>query len=100
MEDIIACGFDAKHSYEDKITPIWEFKRKWGDRIAVIGGFDMHKLCVFDQTEIKAHTGFLFEQCKPGGGFAFGKGNTVADYIPVENFVTMMKEGFSLGRYS
>jgi len=100
MEDIIACGFDAKHSFEDKITPIWEFKEKWGGRIAVMGGFDMHKLCEMSQEEMKTHAEFLFEKCKPGGGWAFGSGNSIADYVPIKNFIAMISEGHRLGRYS
>ena len=39
-----ACGCDAKHSFEDAIEPVWEAKAKYGDRIALLGGFDMDKL--------------------------------------------------------
>jgi len=99
MDDLIACGFDAKHSFEDKIIPVWEFKRKWGDRIAVMGGFDMDKICSMDIDEIKKHTRHLLEKCMTGGGWALGTGNSVADYIPVENYAAMLEEGYVSGRY-
>ena len=99
MEDIIACGFDAKHSFEDKITPVWEEKRKWGGRIAVLGGFDMHKISSLSPAEVKKHVAFLMDNCKAGGGWALGTGNSVAVYVPVENFLAMIDEGFLLGKY-
>ena len=99
MEDLIECGFDAKHSFEDKIISVWESKKKWGDRLAVMGGFDMHKLCTMTPDEIKKHVAFLCDTCMPGGGWALGAGNSVADYLPLENFITMLTEGFLLGKY-
>lgn len=94
MEDIIACGWDAKHSFEDAIEPVWEAKARWGDRIALLGGFDMDKITRMSPPEVRAHTRFLIQTCAPGGGWALGTGNSVADYVPVENFLAMLDEGF------
>jgi uroporphyrinogen decarboxylase len=99
MEDIIACGWDARHSFEDQIEPVWEAKARWGKRIALLGGFDMDKLARMTAAEVRAHTRFLIEKCAPGGGWALGTGNSVANYIPVDNFLTMLEEGHRCGRY-
>ena len=99
MEDIIACGWDARHSFEDVIEPVWEAKEKYGHRIAILGGFDMDKICRMRQEEVRAHTRFLIEKCAPGGGWALGTGNSVADYVPVENFLAMLEEGYQSGFY-
>ena len=98
MEDIIDCGWDAKHSFEDSIQPVWEAKEKYGDRIAVLGGFDMDKLCRMKEEEVRAHTRFLIEKCAHGGGWALGTGNSVANYIPARNFLAMLEEGFLEGK--
>jgi hypothetical protein len=34
----------VKHSFEDKIMPVEEVYRRWGDRIGIVGGLDMHLL--------------------------------------------------------
>ena len=34
----------------------------------------------------------LIDDCAPGGRFAVGSGNSIPDYIPVENYLTMMDE--------
>jgi uroporphyrinogen decarboxylase len=44
MDEIIDLGFDAKHSFEDKIMPVEEVSRRWGDRIAILGGVDLDLL--------------------------------------------------------
>ena len=93
MDDIIACGWDAKHSFEDAIEPVWEAKAKYGDRIALLGGFDMDKLSRMTVDEVRQHSRTLVERCNPGGGWALGSGNSVANYIPPENFLAMLEEG-------
>jgi uroporphyrinogen decarboxylase len=98
MEDIIACGWDAKHSFEDKIEPVWEAKQRWGSRIAVLGGFDMDRIVRSTVPEVRAHTRTLIERCATGGGWALGTGNSVPDYVPVENYLAMLEEGFHAGR--
>jgi uroporphyrinogen decarboxylase len=35
----------------------------------------------------------------PGGGYALGTGNTVANYIPVHNYIAMLDEGMKYGYY-
>lgn len=99
MEDIISCGWDARHSFEDAIEPVWESKRKYGDRLALMGGFDMDKLVRMSEEEIRKHTRFLIEQCAPGGGWAMGTGNSVPNYVPIWNFLTMMEEAYHIGVY-
>ena len=32
-------------------------------------------------------------KCAPGGGYALGTGNTVANYIPVKNYLAMLEAG-------
>jgi uroporphyrinogen decarboxylase len=99
MEDIIATGWDARHSFEDVIEPVWEAKARYGKRIAHLGGFDMVKLPSLSEHQVKAHTRLLFERCAPGGGWALGSGNSIPEYVPVGNFIAMLEEGERLRRY-
>ena len=98
MEDILDCRWDAKHSYEDAILPAWEMKATHGDRIAVLGGFDLDKICRMTEPEVRNHTRFLIDNCAAGGGWALGTGNSVANYVPVSNFLAMLEEGFKAGK--
>ncbi len=101
MDELIdQVGIDARHSFEHVIEPVWEAKRAWGNRIALLGGVDMHVLASGTEEEVRAYTRRCIEECAPGGGWALGSGNSVANYIPVPNFLAMLDEGWKLGRYS
>lgn len=90
-------GIDAKHSFEDEATPVEEFARQWGDRVAVIGGIDMDFLARADEKEVRERTRRTLELLHPGGGYALGSGNSVANYIPLNNYLAMLEEGRRFG---
>lgn len=92
MDDLIDdVKIDAKHSFEDIILPVTQAKRRWGSRIAILGGIDVDFLCRRAPAEIMEYTKRVMEVCSRGGGYAVGTGNTVANYIPVENYLAMLK---------
>lgn len=99
MDDIIATGWDAKHSFEDVIQPIEEAKALYGDRIAVLGGIDMDLLSRGSEGDVRRRVREVLRACAPGGGFALGSGNTVANYVPVANYLAMLDECWRRGRY-
>jgi uroporphyrinogen decarboxylase len=93
MEDLIVdVKIDGKHSFQDDVLPIWEYKKRWGDRIALLGGIDVHKLATFEEDALRRHVRQVIEQCAPGGRFAVGAGNSIPSYIPLENYLTMIDE--------
>ncbi len=95
MDDIIGyVGIDAKHSYEDGILPVTEAKKLFGDRIGILGGFDVHKLCISSEDEVRAHTRMLLEQCGSDGGYCLGSGNSIAKFVPIPNYLAMLDEGW------
>ncbi|MGD8237084.1 MAG: uroporphyrinogen decarboxylase family protein [Armatimonadota bacterium] len=101
MDDLIDdVGIDAKHSFEDVIQPVAEFKRRYGSRVAALGGIEMDVLAGASEDEVRAYTRHVIEDCAPGGGWALGSGNTVANYVPVQNFLAMLDEGRKVGMYS
>ena len=54
MDDVIELGIDAKHSNEDGIAPFSRWIELYGDRIGLLGGFDMDFLCQKSPDEIFA----------------------------------------------
>jgi len=94
MDDLIDCvGIDAKHSFEDTILPVAEFKRRYGNRVAVLGGVDVDFLCRHTEDEVRRYTRDIREACAPGGGYALGTGNSVTNYVPVANYRAMVQAG-------
>ena len=100
MDDLIDyVGIDAKHSYEDKIMPVTEAKKKYGKRVSILGGVDVHFLCTANEEQIRKYVDNVIDICAPGGGYALGTGNSVANYIPVDNYLAMLDEGRKKGIY-
>ncbi|GAI30221.1 unnamed protein product, partial [marine sediment metagenome] len=81
-EDLIEdVRIDAKHSFEDAVMPVTEFKRKYGDRIAVLGGVDVNKLCQLKEKGLRHYITDILDKCMPGGGYALGSGNSITNYV-------------------
>ncbi len=100
MDDLIDyVGIDAKHSFEDAIMPVWEAKRRYGKRISILGGVDVDILSRRTEDEVRGYVRRVIAECGPGGGYCLGSGNSVANYIKVENYLAMLDEGWKLGTY-
>ncbi len=92
MPDLIEdVRIDAKHSFEDVIVPVEEFKRRWGTRVAVLGGVDVDLLSRGTQEEVRCRTRQILESCAPGGGYGCGSGNSITNYMPTENYLAMLE---------
>lgn len=87
-------GIDAKHSFEDSILPVTEAKKIYGSQIALLGGYDLHKLCSDQEADIRKHTQMLMQVCGSKGGYAIGSGNSIAKYVPKEKYLTMLDESW------
>jgi uroporphyrinogen decarboxylase len=90
MEDV---RIDAKHSFEDTIQSVEEAKRLYGARIAVLGGIDVDFLCRADERQVRERVRRTLNRCLPGGGYCLGTGNTVTNYMPLDNYLAMLDEG-------
>ena len=89
-DDIInEIKFDGKHSYEDNILPVEDAYKKYGDKIAILGGIDMHFMSTAAPEEITKRAEKLMELTN-GKGYALGVGNSVTNYIPHENYMAML----------
>ena len=94
MEDLIDdVGIDGRHSFEDVIEPVSEAKRKWGSRISLLGGIDVDFLCRAGAEQVRERVRQTLDACLPGGGYCLGTGNSVANYIPIDNYLAMLDEG-------
>ena len=85
-------GIDAKHSYEDAIIPVAEMQRRYGDRIAILGGIDVDILTRGTPDEVRKYVRGVIDVCGPRGRYAVGSGNSIPSYIPLENYMTMIDE--------
>ncbi|RJS87816.1 uroporphyrinogen-III decarboxylase-like protein [Candidatus Bathyarchaeota archaeon] len=90
---------DARHSFQDNITPVTEAKKKYGDRIAILGGIDVDKLCRLPVDELRKYVAKTISECARDGGYALGSGNSITNYMKIENYKAMLEVGLRLGKY-
>ncbi|MHB9032406.1 MAG: uroporphyrinogen decarboxylase family protein [Anaerolineae bacterium] len=99
MPDLIDdVKIDGKHSFEDNIERVEEVKYTYGQRIALLGGIDVDFICRSDEAAVRARVRRTLDTCQPGGGYCLGTGNSVANYIPLDNYLAMVDEGRRYGR--
>jgi len=93
IDDLIdIVGIDAFHAFQDEILPVQQFKARYGQRIAALGGIDLDKLCRLDEPSLRAYIRDILRACLPGGRFALGSGNSITNFTPVENYLVLLEE--------
>lgn len=99
MPDLIdRVGLDGKHSFEDAIIPAEEFHKKYGDKVAVLGGVDVNILAAGTEAQVRRRVRQLMETCGALGRFAIGSGNSIPDYVPVANYLALVDEALAFRR--
>lgn len=97
VEDLIGeVRIDAKHSFEEAIFPVTEAFRRYGDRLAILGGVDIDVLARGSEEEVRRYVRSILEVCA-GGRYAFGSGNSIPSYVGVANYLAMMDEAIRWG---
>jgi uroporphyrinogen decarboxylase len=90
LDEIIeTIGYDAKHSYEDVILPVEQAWQEWSGKIAIMGGIDMNFLATSSPEAVCERAKHLLE-LTGSRGYALGSGNSIPEFIPVENFLAMI----------
>jgi len=84
---------DGKHSFEDTIEDVRQVKSTYGRKIALLGGIDVDFLCRSPESAIRRRVRETLAACLPGGGYCLGTGNSVTNYIPLDNYLAMIDEG-------
>ncbi|MEA3337388.1 MAG: uroporphyrinogen decarboxylase family protein [Chloroflexota bacterium] len=91
IDDMVEIGIDARHSYEDTILSVEEAYDRYHDCFAILGGIDLDFICRSTPGEVYARSKALLTQTADRGGYALGTGNSVADYVPDENYFAMIR---------
>lgn len=82
---------DGKHSFEDGIYPVEDAYDWWHNRIAIIGGIDVDFLCRKTPREVFNRSIKMLEKTFDTGGYALGSGNSIPHFVPVENYLAMVR---------
>ena len=80
------------------MAPVTEAKRRWGHRVALLGGLDVDFVARSSEGALRQRVRQTLEICQPGGGYCLGLGNWVTSYIPVDNYLVVLDAGRKFGR--
>jgi len=92
IDDVIdVMKFDGRHSYEDNIVRVEDAYDDLHERIAVLGGIDVNFLALATPEEVYKRCKAIVMKSKDKGGYALGSGNSIPDYIPLENYLALLR---------
>lgn len=97
MEDIIACGVDALHPIEPKAMQLADLKKRYGDRLCLIGHVDVDLLSRGTPEEVREKVRENIAVAAADGGYIVGSGNSIPDYVKFENYVAMLEAAREFG---
>ncbi len=92
MEEIIGCGVDALHPIEPKAMELAEVKRRYGDRLCLIGHVDVDMLARGTEEQVRAQVRKNIAAAWNGTGYCAGSGNSIPEYVKYENYIAMLDE--------
>jgi uroporphyrinogen decarboxylase len=91
MDKIIDCGVDALHPIEPKAMNIAEVKQRYGNKLCLIGNIDVDLLARGTTDEIRKNVIKNIEDAGYNGGYCVGSGNSIPEYVKLENYITMIQ---------
>lgn len=94
IDDLYACGINALQPLEPQAIDIREVKQRYGHKFCLVGNIDVDILSRGTPEQVEQIAKGLIEDVGQGGGYCLGSGNTVPNYVPVENFLAMVKAVF------
>jgi uroporphyrinogen decarboxylase len=99
LDDLTDCGISALHPIEPISMDILEVKRRYGDRLCLVGNVEVDTLSRGTPEEVRDEVRTLLREVAPGGGYCIGSSNTVPNYARLENYKAMIEEAWQFGRY-
>ncbi|HCY75582.1 MAG TPA: nucleoside 2-deoxyribosyltransferase [Ignavibacteriales bacterium] len=91
MEKIISCGVNAIHPIEPKAMDIGEVKQRFGNQLCLIGNIDVDLLSRGSVDEIRKNVIDNIEKAGYNGGYCVGSGNSIPEYVKLENYISMIE---------
>lgn len=100
MEDIVECGFWGLHPIDPKAMDIYEVDARYGDRLALLGNIDLDfPLGRGTPDDVEQLVAERIRRLAPGGGYILSSGNSIPEFVPLENYQAMLNAGHIHGKY-
>ena len=100
VEDLIDIGVTCLTPMDPYGIDYRDYKKRYGTRVGLHGNIDIENPLVKGtpadvERDVKEH----MEAMMPGGGYVAGSSHSIVNYIPHENFITMINAIHKYGRY-
>jgi len=101
LEDMIGSGIDGFQAIEPRASmDIAEIKRKYGDRLTLIGNVDCSTVLVDGPVEaVMEQTKQVIRDAAPGGGFLLSSSNSIHPGVKPEYYMAMLETARQFGSY-
>ena len=100
LDDAVDACFGGFHPVEAKAMNIFDVKRVYGDKLALLGNVDLDiPLSRGTPEEVEAGGKRLIRGLGPGGRFLISAGNSVPEYVPLSNYKALLHASHRYGRY-
>jgi len=78
---------------------IVELKQQRGNDFCLVGNVDVDLLARGTKEQIEQQVQYLLQNIAPGGGYCLGSGNTVPEYVPIQNYLAMIGTANKYSKY-
>lgn len=100
MEMLIDMGIGGVTPMDPSGIDYRDYKKRFGDRITFFGNIDITwPLVSGTPADVERDVLEHMEAMKPGGRWVAGSAHSIVNYIPHENFITMINAIHKYGRY-
>lgn len=99
MDDLVSLGISGFHPNEKGAQDPRVTKKRYGDRICVLGNVDLNILGMGTPEEVDQEVFELIRDVGPGGGYIVTSGNSLAGYVKPENAVALGRAVRKHGAY-
>lgn len=99
LDDLVGLGVVATHPNEPNAMDIRAVKRRYGDRLCILGNVDLNLLSLGTPEAVDREVRELVRDLGPGGGYILTSGNSLTGYCSEANVLAMSAAVRRYGRY-
>jgi uroporphyrinogen decarboxylase len=100
VEDLLSMGISGIHPIDPNCMDIRAFKRKFGERVCILGNVNLNTLGMGTPEETYSEVRNLIRDLGPGYGYILSSGNSVPDYAKPENMLALANALEDFGPYT
>jgi len=89
LKELLSLGMNALHPFEPGAMDIRAVKKRYGNKLCVIGNVSVDLLARGTPEEIELETAGLIRDLHPCGGYIVSSSNTITDFVEPCNFRAM-----------